>query len=98
MRLTVFLFALLAAPCGAQDLPDPGRRLTQEELNADPDKPRPADKARAADGRAGQRARDAQACESARTYYQLACRAPYSPQSRGMQCNEAYAMYRQACP
>jgi hypothetical protein len=94
----VLLVTLLAAaPCGAQDLPDPGRRLSQEEQNSDPDKPRAADKA-SANGRGGQRPRDAQACENARRYYQMVCQAPESRASRSMQCNEAYAIYRQNCP
>ena len=96
--LRALLVTLLAAlPCGAQDLPDPGRRLSQEELNADPDKPRPAAKA-PANGQRSERPRDAQACEGARRYYQIACKAPESHASRSMQCAEAYAMYRQACP
>ena len=96
MRVTLLIALLAALPCGAQDLPDPGRRLSQEELNADPDKPRAPHKARPADPR--ERARDAQACEGARRYYQIACKAPESHASRSMQCAEAYAMYRQACP
>jgi len=97
VRLILLIAMLAAAPCGAQDLPDPGRRLSQEEINADPDKPRAGDKARPVD-RTSQRARDAQACEGARRYYQIACKAPESHASRSMQCAEAYAMYRQACP
>ena len=49
VRLALLIAFLLAAPCGAQELPDPGRRLSKEEQNADPDKPSVADKARAAD-------------------------------------------------
>jgi hypothetical protein len=98
VRIFVAMLFLIAMPSGAQDLPDPGRRLSAQELNTDPDKPRDADKARATDGRSARRDRDAQACEGARRYYQLACRAPYSPQSHSLQCNEAYAMYRQNCP
>ncbi|MFN2645440.1 MAG: hypothetical protein ABR570_10645 [Burkholderiales bacterium] len=97
MRVSLMVALLFAAPCGAQELPDPGRRLSQEELAADRDKPQAPVKA-GADARTSVPTRDAQACESARRYYQLACRAPYSPQSRSMQCNEAYAMYRQNCP
>jgi hypothetical protein len=96
VRLSLLLAILATAPGGAQDLPDPGRRLSQEELNADPDKPRPAEKARApTNGR--DRPRNAQACEGARRYYQFACKTPESHASRSMQCAEAYAMYRQAC-
>ena len=96
VRVAMLIACLLAAPCGAQDLPDPGRRLSKEEQNADPDKPRAADKA-PVDARRGDRPRDAQACEGARRYYQMTCRAPNSRQSSGMECAEAYALYRQAC-
>ena len=92
--LLIAMFATV--PCGAQDLPDPGRRLSQEEQNADPDKPREGDKART--GGANPRRYDPQACENARRYYQIVCQAPESRASRTMQCNEAYAIYRQSCP
>lgn len=95
VRLLVLLAVLAAAPCGAQDLPDPGRRLSKEEQEADPDKPRPASKA--ADAHP-ERARDARACERARVSYQLWCGGPNSPRSRSMDCAEAYAVYRQSCP
>jgi hypothetical protein len=98
MRLALLLAILAAAPCGAQDLPDPGRRLSTEEQNADPDKPRPTDKTHAAQARPGERTHDARACEGARRYYQIVCRAPDSRQSRSMECAEAYALYRQSCP
>ena len=65
-------------------------------ITADPDKPKTADKARP-DTRRGDRPRDAQACEGARRYYQMMCRAPNSYQSRSMDCAEAYALYRQNC-
>lgn len=95
MRLIFFLALLAAAPCGAQDLPDPGRRLSKEEQDADPDKPRPADKAPAVHT---ERARDVRACERARVHYQLFCGTPGSARSRSMDCAEAYAFYRQSCP
>jgi hypothetical protein len=97
VRRALLIAFLLAAPCDAQDLPDPGRRVSKEEQNADPDKPRAADKAGAADTRRGDRPRDAQACEGARRYFQMTCRAPNSRQSHSMDCAEAYALYRQAC-
>jgi len=95
--MILLIAALGALPCQAQDLPDPGRRLSQEEQNADPDKPREADKGRTG-GSATPRRYDPQACENARRYYQIACRAPESRASQSMQCNEAYAIYRQSCP
>lgn len=97
MRAILLIAVLAATPCGAQDLPDPGRRLSPEEQNADPDKAREADKARTG-GSANQRRYDPQACENARRYYQIVCRAPESRASQSMQCNEAYAIYRQSCP
>lgn len=93
----MFIALLAATPCGAQDLPDPGRRLSKEEQNADPEKRNAPNKAPAPDPRAAQRPRDARACEGARQYYQIACRAPNSYQSRSMDCAEAYALYRQSC-
>jgi hypothetical protein len=97
VRLIAFLAFLAAAPCGAQDLPDPGRRLSKEEQNADPERPRAPDKPRAIDAPRVERLRDARACEGARRNYQMFCRAPNSPQSRSMDCAEAYALYRQNC-
>jgi len=97
MRLALLLALLAAVPSGAQNLPDPGRRLSTEEQNADPEKTRPTDNARAAQARPGEHRRDAHACESARRYYQIACRAPDSRQSHSMACGEAYALYRQSC-
>ena len=93
MRIALFILVLAAMPCGAQDLPDPGRRLTKEELEADPDKPQLAKPPAAR----AERARDAQACERARISYQLWCGAPGSPRSRTFECAEAYAFYRQSC-
>jgi hypothetical protein len=96
VRLVLLVAVLANVPCLAQDLPDPGRRLSQEEQNADPDKPREPDKPRT--GSANARRFDPQACENARRYYQIVCRAPESRASRSMECNEAYAIYRQSCP
>jgi len=76
----------------AQDLPDPGRRLSKEELAADPDKrtERRADKPRSGP-------RDPQACERSRQYYQITCGAIDSRRSRSNECGEAYALWRQSC-
>jgi hypothetical protein len=98
LRVLVLLF-LLALPGfnRAQDLPDPGRRLSREEQEADPEK-RAAEKPHAADARPAVRARDAQACKNARIYYQISCGAPGSQREYGRTCAEAYALYRQSCP
>ena len=98
VRIALLLALLAGVPCGAQDLPDPGRRLSVEEQKADPEKPGVPDKTHAAQARPGEPRHDARACEGARRYYQLVCRAPGSRQSRSMDCAEAYALYRQSCP
>ena len=89
--LAAFAAAFAAA---AQDLPDPGRRLSPEEQKADPEK-------RSAPARQLPRsepARDPKACRNARIYYQAACGAPGSERSYGKDCAEAYALYRESCP
>jgi hypothetical protein len=96
VRIAFFLLLVAASPLGAQDLPDPGRRLTKEELEADPEKPRAA-KPPAPPAAQGEHARDAQACERARRNYQLFCGAPNSYRSRSFECAEAYAFYRESC-
>jgi hypothetical protein len=96
VRLIAFLAFLAAAPCIAQDLPDPGRRLSKEEQDADPEK-RNSAKAPAPDPRRSNSPRDPQACERSRAYYQMSCGAPNSYRSRSMECAEAYALYRQSC-
>ena len=90
-----FLLAaiFLALPCLAQDLPDPGRRLSKEELAADPDKPLPARKPEKQ--RSGPR--DPQACERARTYYTISCGAQGSRRDYSKSCSEAHELWRQAC-
>ena len=96
----IFLRPLLLAtllsvlPCSAQDLPDPGRRLSDEEQKADPERrkvPAPPTPPRRSE-------RDVQACRNARIYYQSACGAPGSERSYSSTCAEAYALYRQSCP
>lgn len=88
MRLALLVGLLTTFTCSAQDLPDPGRRLTKEELEgrAAPrvDKPRTGP-------------RDPQACERARTYYTISCGAQGSRREHSQGCGEAYAIYRQAC-
>ena len=86
------VFCLFALPCLAQNLPDPGRRLSPEEQKADPEKRRPAKPPE--DSRSP---RDERACRNARIYYQLACGAPGSPGSYSRECAEAYALYRDSC-
>ncbi len=93
VRFAVFIALLAVLPCGAQDLPDPGRRLSKEEMNADPDKPKP----QRTEKHSPYEPRNPKACENARIHYRLSCGAPESRRSTSMQCAEAYALYRQAC-
>jgi hypothetical protein len=89
------LIALLAAlPCAAQDIPDPGRRLSPEEQRADPEKrkaPAPVQPRQRSEAAV-------QACKNARINYQLSCGAPGSERSYSPSCAEAYVLYRQSCP
>jgi hypothetical protein len=98
VRLALLTVLLAAIPCAAQDLPDPGRRLSPEEQNADPEKRSVVEKATAREPRYGGRAKNPQACENTRLHYQLSCGAPHSRRSYGQGCAEAYALYRQSCP
>jgi hypothetical protein len=86
--VSVTLFLLLAVQALAQELPDPGRRLSREEMEgrAPPrtQKPRSAP-------------RDPQACERSRTYYTMSCGAQGSRREFSKSCSEAYELYRQAC-
>jgi hypothetical protein len=91
--LALLAFALLAP---AQDLPDPGRRLSREEQQADPEKPAAPQKAPAAARRAIP-SREAEACKNARIYYQISCGAPGSLREYGRSCAEAFALYRESC-
>ena len=86
MAVTVFL--LLVFPALAQDLPEPGRRLTKEEMEGR-EAPK-ADKLRSGP-------RDPSACERARQYYTMSCGAPLTRREFSAGCNEAYALYKQAC-
>jgi len=72
----------------AQELPDPGRRLSKEELEGH----RAPAKAEKRQG-----PRDPHACERSRQYYQMACGAMDSRRSRSQECAEAYALWRQSC-
>jgi hypothetical protein len=87
--VTVTLFLLVSMPVLAQHLPDPGRRLSKEELEGraprkEEEKPRASP-------------RDANACERARQYYTITCGALDSRRSHSQSCGEAYALYRQSC-
>ena len=84
----IFLILALVATAEAQDLPDPGRRLSKEELEG-----RPAPKTQ----KPPSGPRDPQACERARQYYTFSCGAQGSRREHSQSCSEAYALYRQAC-
>ena len=97
MRNALLVVLLAAAPCGAQDVPDPGRRLSDAEQHADPEKQMPRKQPGPFDPSPAPR-HDSQACEGARQNYQLSCKAVSSPAQHSRACAEAYAIYRQNCP
>ena len=97
MRYVLLVVSLAAAPCGAQDLPDPGRRLSEQEQHADPDKRTPPKQAGPFDPSPTPKRND-QACEGARKNYQMSCKAVGSLAQHSRACAEAYAIYRQNCP
>jgi hypothetical protein len=72
----------------AQDLPDPGRRLSKDELEGHRTAPKTEKR---------QGPKDPNACERSRQYYQITCGALDSRQSRSQACAEAYALWRQSC-
>ena len=86
----LILFVGLAS---AQDLPDPGRRLSKTEQDMDPEKllieQRKA--AAAASDVFRPTRRDPELCERARLNKQISCGAPNSHASRSRQCTEAHA-------
>ena len=86
--MTVTVFLLLWLPALGQELPDPGRRLSKEELEG---------RAPPKDDKQRTGPRDPQACERARQYYTITCGAPLSRREHSQACGEAYALYRQAC-
>ena len=97
MRHALLVVLLAVAPCGAQDVPDPGRRLSEAEQHTDAER-------QAAEKRSGpfdpppKPRRDSQACEGARFNYQMSCRAVGMQSQHSRACAEAYAIYRQNCP
>ena len=95
--LTPILLLVLALPCAAQDLPDPGRRLSKQEQDEDPDKrllrqasPQRSDVFR-------ERKRDPELCERARLNKQVSCGLPHSHKSRSPQCTQAHLFLEQSC-
>jgi hypothetical protein len=94
----LLLIAILAGtPCGAQNLPDPGRRLSDAEQHADPDKATPQKQPGPFDPSPTPKRND-QACEGARKNYQISCKAVGTAAQHSRACAEAYAIYRQNCP
>jgi hypothetical protein len=96
----VLLLALLALPCAAQDLPDPGRRLSKQEQEMDPEKLLDMQRkaaVRESDVFGDARRRDPELCERARLNKQISCGAPQSHRSRSLQCTEAHVYLDQNC-
>ena len=97
----VTLLIIVSLPALGQNLPDPERRVPENEPQLDLELPR-RDATEEARSHAvkppPQRAVDPRVCESARVNWQNACGAsPYSYKSRSQICNEAYAIYRGNC-
>jgi hypothetical protein len=92
------LLVVVSLPAFAQDLPDPGRRVPENELQLDLPKRDATEEARLhAFKPPPPRAVDPRVCESARVNRQLACGAPFSYKSRSLSCTEAHAIYRDSC-
>jgi hypothetical protein len=95
----VFLFFFVSL-AWAQDLPDPGRRLSKTEQEMDPEKLLLEQQRKAAarsDVFRTERYRDPEICERARLNKQISCGAPHSHQSRSMQCTAAHAYLDENC-
>ena len=97
MRVATLL-VIVSLPAFAQNLPDPGRRVPENELQLDLPKRDATEEARSyAVKPPPPRATDPRVCESARVNWQLACGAPYSYKSRSLSCTEAHVIYRDSC-
>ena len=99
--LTPVFLVLFATLGWAQDLPDPGRRLSKTEQAMDPEKllveqQRKAAAERESEVFRGVR-RDPELCERARLNKQISCGAPHSHHSRSMQCTAAHAYLDENC-
>jgi hypothetical protein len=90
-------FVLLVGPVLAQDLPDPARRVLEEDRRAEQLKRSEAEEKRSWLSSPPERKRDARACEGSRVEVQMYCGAPHSAKSRSMRCAEADALYKQNC-
>ena len=88
VRALLLVGFLTAMTCAAEDLPDPGRRLSKEELEG---------RAAPKDDKQRSGPRDPQACERARQYYTITCGGQLSRREFSQGCSEAYALYKQAC-
>jgi hypothetical protein len=100
MRSSLLTIALLiaAAPCLAQDVADPGRRLSPEEIKRLDSQTQAAPQSQAVpELKPANRPRDPLVCDRARTNYQLSCGAPTSRRSYSVQCAEANDLYLRAC-
>jgi|SRR5882762_10287720 hypothetical protein len=94
--MTWIAFAL-AGLVHAQDLPDPGRRVFDDDRRAEQLKRSEAEEKRSGLGSPPERKPDARACEGSRVEVQMYCGAPQSAKSRSLRCAEAEALYRQNC-
>lgn len=93
----IFFSLILALPCAAQELPDPGRRLSKTEQDEDPDKTLARQRKEQQSDVFRAPRRDPEMCERARLNKQISCGAPHSHRSRSLQCTEAHAYFEQNC-
>ena len=97
MSWIAFALAGVVYAQGLPDLPDPGRRVLEDERRAEQLKRSEAEEKPSYLAAPPERARDPRACEASRQEVQMYCGGPYSAKSRSMRCAEAQALYNQNC-
>ena len=90
---------MFCATSFAQDVADPGRRLSPEEIKRLDSETQPAPQNEPVPNLnpPAKKPRDPAACDRARTNYLIWCRAPTSRQSYSRSCAEANDLYLKAC-
>jgi hypothetical protein len=82
-----------AAPCAAQDVADPGRRLTPEEIRRFDSQTQPA----VPQKKPSNSPKNPAACDRSRTNYLMMCGAPNSNKSYSRGCAEARDIQIRSC-
>jgi hypothetical protein len=97
-RVALVAALVVALPCAAQDVADPGRRLTPEEIRKlDSQTEGPAEKPVVPQKQPSNTPKNRAACDQARTNYMLMCGAPNSNRSYSRGCAEARDIQMRAC-